>query len=57
MASGTSTSRPDVTESITSQFGRLETAGKQTAHHLVGEELHATVRVMNDEPLLGSEQA
>ena len=46
----------DVVEAVRSEGRGLEAVGEQVADHLVGEELHAAVGVMDDEPLGGAEQ-
>ena len=46
----------DIVEAVRTQCGRLQAAGEQAAHHVVGEELHAAVGVMDDEPLAGAEE-
>src|SRR6185312_5218939 len=55
---GLSRARPgtDIGEAIGAQLGRLETARKQPSHHIVGEEFHTAVRVVDDEPLAGAEE-
>ena len=47
---------PDITEALGPELGGLEAAGEQGAHHLVGEELHPAVGVVDDEPFTGAEQ-
>ena len=43
-------------ERVWAELRRLEAAGEQASHPPVGEELHTAVRVVNDEPLAGTEQ-
>ena len=46
----------DIVEAALAECGGLEAACEQAAHDFVGEELHAAVRVMNDEPFSGAEE-
>ena len=46
----------DVVEALRSQRRGVQAAGEQVAHDGVGEELHAAVGVVDDEPLGGAEQ-
>ena len=48
--------RPDVVEPVRPERSRLEAVGQEVADDLVGEELHPTVGVMDDEPLGGAEE-
>jgi hypothetical protein len=47
---------PDIAKAIGSELRGLEATGQEVPHHLVGEEQHAAVGVMNDEELTRAEQ-
>ncbi len=47
---------PDVIETLGSERRGLEAVGEQAADHLVGEELHPAIGVVDDEPLGRAEQ-
>ena len=53
---GGSRAGTDVVETVIAQLCGLETVGEQPARHLVAEELHCAVRVVDDEPFFGAEQ-
>src|SRR5262249_45049047 len=47
---------PDIAKPVRSEFCCLEAAGKEAPHHLVSEEQHAAVGVVDDEKLPGGQQ-
>src|SRR5215469_10412377 len=47
---------PDIAKAVGGELGGLETTGKEIPHHLVGEEQHAAVGVVDDEELIRAEQ-
>ncbi len=46
----------DITKAAGGELRGLETTGKEISHHLVREEQHAAVGVVNDEELIRTEQ-
>src|SRR5262249_32539976 len=47
---------PDIAKAAGRELCGLEAAGKEISHHLVGEEQHAAVGVVDDEELVRAEQ-
>src|SRR2546425_2398401 len=47
---------PDIAKAIGRELRGFEATGKETPHHLVSEEQHAAVGVMNDKELIRAEQ-
>ena len=47
---------PDIAKAAGRELRRLEATGKKIPHHLVREEQHAAVGVVNDEELIRAEQ-
>jgi hypothetical protein len=47
---------PDIPKAVGSEFRGLEATGEEAPHHLVGEEQHAAVGVVNDKKLARAEQ-
>ena len=46
----------DVAEAFGGELGSLETGSQQFPHHVIGEEFHAAVGVMNHEEFAGAEK-
>src|SRR6185312_8391608 len=56
LALGGARAGADVDEAVVGERCRPEAAGQQVLHDLVREELHAAVGVVDDEPLLRTEE-